>query len=492
MRFTAFVNREAAAADGGPWGELLPAVTVPVQRPPPRAVGPGRASAAARAGGARGDGRRAQPREHRARVGRFRRVVTVHDLIYARFPEAHSGIRDRGMRVLVPLGVRRCAAGNRRLAEHTRRPGRAAGARARAHRRRTAGPGRRAARAAARRGADTRALRPRRAARDPQPVGQAPAQEPDGADRCAGTHPTRGAPPAGAAGLPHLARGASCASAPRRWGSRRTCASRAGCERRARGPVGAGGRVRLPVAVRGLRVARAGGDGARGARRLRRRLLAARGCGRGGAAVRSARGGRDRGSTPSACSETVCCAEDLRAKGRERARLFTWERTAHLALESYARSLGLSGRRHRGWLASRRSCRAPSQRALQRKPPGVLTQTNAPCSHAAPSRRMHAHDRAAIACGSAETATNPLRPSWTSSTAALSGPATTTLGRRVGGGLDDDHAIALATEVESMHSARASAVSSSSAATKPGRCDDLPDAVLGDGAPRAARSGPSP
>jgi glycosyltransferase involved in cell wall biosynthesis len=39
--------------------------------------------------------------------GRFRRVATVHDLIYARFPEAHSGIRDRGMRVLVPLAVRR-------------------------------------------------------------------------------------------------------------------------------------------------------------------------------------------------------------------------------------------------------------------------------------------------------------------------------------------------------------------------------------------------
>ncbi len=30
LRFTAFVNREAAAAKDGPWGELLPAVTVPV------------------------------------------------------------------------------------------------------------------------------------------------------------------------------------------------------------------------------------------------------------------------------------------------------------------------------------------------------------------------------------------------------------------------------------------------------------------------------
>ncbi len=39
--------------------------------------------------------------------GRFRRVVTVHDLIYARFPETHAGIRDLGMRALVPLAVRR-------------------------------------------------------------------------------------------------------------------------------------------------------------------------------------------------------------------------------------------------------------------------------------------------------------------------------------------------------------------------------------------------
>jgi len=39
--------------------------------------------------------------------GRFRRVVTVHDLIYLIHPEAHGGLRARGMRVLVPLAVRR-------------------------------------------------------------------------------------------------------------------------------------------------------------------------------------------------------------------------------------------------------------------------------------------------------------------------------------------------------------------------------------------------
>jgi len=39
--------------------------------------------------------------------GPFGRVVTVHDLIYARFPDAHPGIRERGMRVLVPWAARR-------------------------------------------------------------------------------------------------------------------------------------------------------------------------------------------------------------------------------------------------------------------------------------------------------------------------------------------------------------------------------------------------
>ncbi len=106
-RFTAFVNRETAAAGGGPWRELLPAVTVPV-------------NASSRVQWVLGEQAPLPLLAARARVdlvhslastapvwGRFRRVVTVHDLIYARFPEAHSGIRDRGMRVLVPWGVRR-------------------------------------------------------------------------------------------------------------------------------------------------------------------------------------------------------------------------------------------------------------------------------------------------------------------------------------------------------------------------------------------------
>ena len=106
MRFTAFVNREAAAG-GGPWGELLPAVTVPV-------------SASNRVQWVLGEQALLPRMAARAGVhlvhslastaplrGRFRRVVTIHDLIYARFPEAHSGVRGKGMRMLVPWAARR-------------------------------------------------------------------------------------------------------------------------------------------------------------------------------------------------------------------------------------------------------------------------------------------------------------------------------------------------------------------------------------------------
>jgi glycosyltransferase involved in cell wall biosynthesis len=106
-RFTAFVNREAAQAGDGPWGELLPAVTVPVRARNrvqwvlgEQTLLPGLAAS-----------RRVTLMHSMASTapvwGPFRRVVTVHDLIYARFPEAHPGIRDRGMRLLVPAAARR-------------------------------------------------------------------------------------------------------------------------------------------------------------------------------------------------------------------------------------------------------------------------------------------------------------------------------------------------------------------------------------------------
>jgi glycosyltransferase involved in cell wall biosynthesis len=106
VQFTAFINREAAAV-GGPWSELMTAVTVPVR-------------GANRTQWVLGEQTFLPALAMRARVdvlhslgstapgwGRYRRLVTVHDLIYARYPEAHAGVRDLGMRVLVPLAVQR-------------------------------------------------------------------------------------------------------------------------------------------------------------------------------------------------------------------------------------------------------------------------------------------------------------------------------------------------------------------------------------------------
>jgi len=105
-RFTAFVNRDAARARG-PWNELLPAVTVPVR-------------ASSRAQWVLGEQTLLPALARRSGVqlvhsmastapvwGPFRRVVTVHDLIYAHFPEAHQGLRAKGMQLLVPAAARR-------------------------------------------------------------------------------------------------------------------------------------------------------------------------------------------------------------------------------------------------------------------------------------------------------------------------------------------------------------------------------------------------
>ncbi len=107
VRFTAFINREAAAAGGGPWGELIPAVTLPID-------------ARNRVQWVAGEQTLLPLAADRAGVevlhslgstapvwGRARRVVTIMDLIYLRFPDAHPGIRDLGMRALIPLAARR-------------------------------------------------------------------------------------------------------------------------------------------------------------------------------------------------------------------------------------------------------------------------------------------------------------------------------------------------------------------------------------------------
>jgi glycosyltransferase involved in cell wall biosynthesis len=102
LRFTAFVNREAAGEDVG-----ADRVVVPVH-------------AANRVQWVRGEQFLLPRLAARAgceivhsmgstapAAGRFARVTTIHDLNYRMVPEAHFGLRALGMRALVPLAARR-------------------------------------------------------------------------------------------------------------------------------------------------------------------------------------------------------------------------------------------------------------------------------------------------------------------------------------------------------------------------------------------------
>lgn len=106
IRLTAFINRETAAADDDAWAEFAETVEVPVharrrlewvrgeqQLLPRLAASAGVELLHSLGGTAPG-------------WGRFARVVTIHDVIYRRYPEAHFGLRSLGMRMLVPLAAR--------------------------------------------------------------------------------------------------------------------------------------------------------------------------------------------------------------------------------------------------------------------------------------------------------------------------------------------------------------------------------------------------
>jgi len=107
VELVAFVNREAAAAGDDPWPGADETIVVPVH-------------ARNRVEWVRGEQQLLPPRARRARVdlvhslgstspawGRFRRVVTIQDLVYKIQPEAHLGVKGLGMRLLVPLAARR-------------------------------------------------------------------------------------------------------------------------------------------------------------------------------------------------------------------------------------------------------------------------------------------------------------------------------------------------------------------------------------------------
>ena len=102
LRITALVNREAAGTFGG-----IDEIVVPV-------------NASNRVEWVRGEQQHVPRIAARAGCdvvhslgstaplwGRFRRVTTIHDLLYKLAPEAHFGVHGIGMRVLVPAAARR-------------------------------------------------------------------------------------------------------------------------------------------------------------------------------------------------------------------------------------------------------------------------------------------------------------------------------------------------------------------------------------------------
>ena len=227
----------------------------------------------------------------RRRAAASRASTTIHDLNYLVVPDAHFGVRALGMRVLVPLAARRS---HRVIADSrvdARRPRRAPAASPPAQDRR------RAARPRPRRPAPRRRRRPScasgsalgdRAACCSSLSAKRPHKNLRAAARRARA---RSRPSAGPSLVlpgyptPHEAELRAHAARARRRGRRAlprldaaTPTSRACSRSRAR--------VRLPVALRGLRAAGARGDGARRAGRLLGPRVAARGGRRRGAAVR--------------------------------------------------------------------------------------------------------------------------------------------------------------------------------------------------------------
>ena len=105
-RFVAFINREAAD-EPGPWRDLARPVVVGVRASKRSEWVRGEQVLLPRLAAREGVDLMHSLASTGPAWGRYRRIVTVHDLIYRRFPEAHAGLRALGMRVLVPLAVRR-------------------------------------------------------------------------------------------------------------------------------------------------------------------------------------------------------------------------------------------------------------------------------------------------------------------------------------------------------------------------------------------------
>ena len=246
------------------------------------------------------------------------RVTTIHDLIYRVHPEAHSGLRTLGMRVLVPAAARRSrrvivdARATRRTSSSTstsRRSGstscRSASAPPRAGRADAAGELRARLDLGAR--PSCSACRPSARTRTSRGLIDALAADPAPSDgRCSCCPATR------------RRTRRSCARKRGALASPATCASSAGSRPRISRASTPAARVRVPLALRGLRPAGARGDGARRARRLLATARRCRGRRRRGAAVRPRVGGAIAGRS-SGCSATRRSRERLRAAGAAQA-----------------------------------------------------------------------------------------------------------------------------------------------------------------------------
>ena len=237
--------------------------------------------------------------------GRVPRVTTVHDLNYKLVPEAHFGLRGLAMRALIPVAVRR----SRRVivdAESTRRdllqhlgtppekvdvvPLGVSSAPA-------AGPLLRA-------GVEGE-MEPWIAARRAQRLRQASPQEHRPPAARGRPHRARAAAGRGRARIQHAARGRAPCTRGRARGRSRV--PRLGPRRRSRRPVRARDVRRLPVPLRGVRPARARGDGAR---RTRSPVPIGRRCPRWPATQPSSstrRTWRRSGRPSSGCSATPRC-----------------------------------------------------------------------------------------------------------------------------------------------------------------------------------------
>jgi glycosyltransferase involved in cell wall biosynthesis len=107
VRFTAFVNPHAAADPGGPWNTVVRPVTVPVDSRRRVEWVRGEQLLLPRLAAREGVDLVHSLASTAPARGRFRRVVTIHDLIYRFYPDAHSGARSLGMRGLVRMAAAR-------------------------------------------------------------------------------------------------------------------------------------------------------------------------------------------------------------------------------------------------------------------------------------------------------------------------------------------------------------------------------------------------